>query len=301
MSPVPAPPEDERSEERAERRRLDQLDEKIRLLRPKRQSLIQELLRLSEEQRELFGDRAPQQARLEELHETHRQHGREVARMRSELDGARRLRDERLAVVRELRAALPASARSSVDQLRREMGQLELQQQTRAVSLEEENALIQQIRGLRKEVARAEAEAAEVHRRTDALRAAEAAFGTARDEVERLRKGLDDRRAARDQTMGALKSELVNAGQAMARVREKGQARGMVRRELDDIDRTLRGLEREFDTLRQQHRARRGEARRAVVEHNRTARRATTDPSQLDRAVDDRLEQLLKGGKIRLT
>jgi uncharacterized coiled-coil DUF342 family protein len=291
----------DREEERAERRRLDQLDAKIRELRPKRQALIQELLKLSEEQRGMFDQRAPQQARLEQLNEAHRRLGRDLGHLRNELDTARRVRDERLAIVRELRAAMPKSARSPADQLKKEIGKLEIQQQTRAVPLDEENALIDRMRQLRKEIAQAEAESAEVAKRGEALRAAETAFESARAEVERLRKALDDQRAARDQAMETLKGELVVAGQDMARLREKSQARGTVRRELDDIDRTLRGVEREFDDLRRQHRARRGEARRVVVEHNRSARRSVSDPSEMDRAVDDRMEQLLKEGKIRLT
>ncbi|MGC2289168.1 MAG: hypothetical protein WA688_04850 [Thermoplasmata archaeon] len=301
MAPKPPPPDADREEERAERHRLDQLDAKIRELRPKRQALIQELLRLSDEQRDLFNERGPQQGRLEELNEAHRHLGRDLGRLRSDLDVARRARDERLIVVRELRAAMPKSARSPTEQLRKEMGKLELQQQTRAVPLDEENALIDHMRQLRKEIARAESEATEVAQRAETLRAAEASFESARAEVDRLRKTLDDQRAARDHAMETLKGELVVAGQAMARLREKSQARGTVRRELDDIDRTLRGMEREFDDLRRQYRARRGDARRVVVEHNRSARRAVSDPSEMDRAVDDRLEQLLKGGKIRLT
>jgi uncharacterized coiled-coil DUF342 family protein len=301
MAPKTRPPDGDREEDRAERHRLDQLDSKIRELRPKRQALIQELLRLSEEQREMFDARAPQQSRLEELNEAHRRLGRDLGGLRSELDRARHARDERLAAVRELRASMPKSARSPVDQLKKEMVKLELQQQTRAVPLDEENALIDRMRQLRKEVAVAESEAAVVTKRVEGLRAAEAAFETARADVERLRKALDDQRAARDRAMETLKGELVVAGQAMARLREKAQARGTVRRELDDLDRTLRGMEREFDDLRRQYRARRGEARRVVVEHNRSARRAVSDPSEMDRAVDDRMEQLLKEGKIRLT
>lgn len=297
-----ATPRDEtREEERADRRRLDQLDAKIREFRTKRQTLIQELLRLSDEQRDMFNQRPPQQAKLEELNEAHRVIGRNLATLRQQLDAARRLRDQRLGVVRELRAAMPKSARSPVDQLRREMKKLEIEQQTRAVPLEEENALIDRMRQLRKEIAVAESEASEVAKCAETLRSAEVAFEAARGDVERLRHALDDGRAARDQAMETLKGELVIVGQAMARLREKSQARGTVRRELDDTDRTLRGMEREFDDLRRQYRARRGEARRVVVEHNRSARRAVSDPSAMDRTVDDRLEQLLKEGKVRLS
>ena len=294
-------PDADREEERAERHRLDQLDTKIRELRPKRQALIQELLRLSEEQRKLFEQRSPEQAKLEELNEAHRRLGRDLGHLRTELDTARRVREERLGVVRELRAAMPKSARSQADLLRKEMGKLELEQQTRAVPLEEENALIGRMRLLRKEISVAESEAAEVAKRGEVLRAAEASFEAARQEVDRLRHSLDDQRAAREQAMETLKGELVVAGQQMALLREKSQARGTVRRELDDIDRTLRGMEREFDDLRRQYRARRGVARRVVVEHNRSVRRAVSDPSAMDRTVDDRLEQLLKEGKIRLS
>lgn len=291
----------EREEERADRRRLDQLDAKIRELRPKRQQLIQELLRLSDEQRVMFEQRSPQQAKLEDLNDAHKGLGRELNRIRAELEQARRRGDDRLGTVRELRAAMPKSAHSPSAQLKKEMEKLELQQQTRAVSLEEENALIAHMRQLRKEISVAESEAAEVTKRAETLHAAEAAFEEARAEVERLRRALDDQRAARDRAMESLKGELVVAGQQMAQLRDKSRERGAVRRELDDVDRALRGMEREFDTLRRQYRARRGEARRLVVEHNRSARRAVSDPSELERTVDDRLEQLLKEGKIRLS
>jgi len=301
MPPRGAPPEPDRAEERAERQRLDQLDAKIRELRPHRQALIKELLRLSEEQRQMFEQRTPQQSKLEELNGAHRSMGRDLSRLRQELDAARRQRDDRLVRVRELRAALPKSARYSTDQLRREIKKLEIEQQTKVVSLEAENALIGRMRQLRKEIAVADAEAQVVAQQAATLKEAEAAFEAARADVERLRHALDEGRSVRDQAMESLKGELVHAGQQMARLREKSQERGKVRRELDDVDRTLRGMEREFDTLRRQHHARRGEARRVVVEHNRTARRAVKDPSALERTVDDRLEQLLKEGKVRLS
>lgn len=295
-----APPEGDREEDRAERHRLDQLDAKIRELRPKREALIQQFLRLDDEARDMFNQQSPHQAKLEELHEAHRHLGRELNRLRPSLDSARRVRDERLGVVRELRSTMPKSARSPADQLRKEMKKLELEQQTRAVPIEEENALIGRMRQIRKEIGVAESEATEVAKRGEALHAAEVTFEAARTEVDRLRKALDDQRAARDRAMETLKAELVVAGQRMAELREKSQARGTVRRELDDIDRSLRGTEREFDDLRRQRRARGGEARRVVVEHNRSARRAVSDPSAMDRTVNDRLEQLLKQGKIRL-
>ncbi|MCI4353368.1 MAG: hypothetical protein L3K14_08340 [Thermoplasmata archaeon] len=290
----------EHEEELAERDRLDHLDAKIRELQPKRRALIDKFLRLSDEQQDMFNERAPQQGRLEALNEEHRLIGRDLAHVRGQLDAARRLRDDRLIAVRELRAAMPKTARSRVDLIRKEVEQLELEQQTRAVPLEEENALIGRMRSLRKEVSLAEAEGAAVAKQREALRVAEDAFEAGRVEVERLRRVLDEMRAARDHAMESLKGELVVVGQHMARLREKSQERGIVRRDLEEIDRTLRGMEREFDDLRHRYRARRGEARRVVIEHNRSARRAVSDPSAMDRAVDDRLEQLLKEGKIRL-
>ncbi|MCI4347936.1 MAG: hypothetical protein L3J97_04880 [Thermoplasmata archaeon] len=295
-----ASPDTDHMEERAERERLDHLEAKMRELRPRRETLIDQFLRLSDEQRDLFNQRTPQQGRLEALNEKHRLIGRDLARLRGQLDAARRLRDERLVAVRDLRTAMPKSARSRVDLLRKEVEKLELEQQTRAVPLEEENALIGRMRLLRKEVSLAEAEGAVVAKQRDALRLAEEAFEGGRVEVERLRHVLDEMRTARDQAMEALKAELVVVGQHMARLREKSQERGSVRRDLEDIDRSLQGMEREFDDLRHRNRARRGEARRVVVEHNRSARRAVSDPSAMDRAVDDRLERLLKEGKIRL-
>ncbi len=292
--------EEAREEERTERHRLEQIETKLRELRPRRQELVQELLARVEDQRQLHGERGHRHQTLEQLNEEHRAIGRELSALRGGLGEALQRRDDRLARLRELRAALPQGGRAPIERTRREIEKLELDQQTRARPLAEENALIAHLRELRKELLQAEAEAGVARQQTDALRAAEREFESGRVEVERIRRELDRRRAERDQKMQALKTELVVVGQLVATLREAAAARGTIRQTLDALSDEIRDLEKEYDSIRQRHRDRRSEARRLLIDHNRSARRSTQDPRALDRAVDDRLETLLKEGKVRL-
>lgn len=300
MPPRPPPEDEVRAEDRAARARLDALDRELRALVPRRRALLDEYARLSDDQRRQLDAREPERARLEALHEAHRAVGRELGRLRSELEAARAVREQRLVALRELRNAAPKTAHLRVDHLRRELAQLELEQQTQARTLSEENRLIKQMRQLREEVAAAEAEAGLVAAHAARLAAAESAFEGARAEGERLRAALEERRGARDRAMASLQSELVVAGERMAKLREVAQARSGVRDQLEALDAQLRGMEREFDEIRRRQFARRRDARRAVVDHNRTVRRAVSDASAIDEAADRQLEALLREGRIRI-
>ncbi len=292
--------EEAREEERTERHRLDQIETRLRELRLRRQELVQELLARADDLRHLHAERSHGHQTLEQLNGEHRAIGRDLSVLRRGLGEALQRRDDRLAHLRELRAALPQGGRPRIDRIRREVEKLELDQQTRALPLAEENALIAHLRELRKELAQAEAEAGLARQQTDAVRVAEREFETGRAEVERIRLELDHRRAERDQKMQALKTGLVEVGRLVATIREAAAARSAIRLKLDALSDEVRNLEREYESIRLRHRDRRSDARRLLIDHNRSARRSTQDPHALDRAVDDRLETLLKEGKIRL-
>jgi uncharacterized coiled-coil DUF342 family protein len=293
-------PEETRREERELRRRLDELEPQIRNLRTKRQELIQELLRLSDEQRRLSEQQNPQQARLEGLHEEHRAIGREVARVRSALDSAHQRRDESLARLRSLRAQMPKTGRMQLDRARREIVRLELEQQTRALTLDDENALIARLRQLKKDLTSAEASAGATAQTLEEIKATEAEFEKARTDVDRLRKEFDRLRAERDQRMDTMKGELVSVGQLVARIRETARARAAIRDQLDEVGHALRELDREFDVVRQRLRDRRADTRRAAPERPRSPRRPVDESEALDRTADDKIRRLLKQGHITL-
>ncbi len=300
MPALPPLSEEAREEERTERHRLDQIETRLRELRPRRQELVQELLARADDLRHLHAEQSHSHQTLGQLNDEHRAIGRDLSALRRGLGEALQQRDDRLARVRELRAALPQGGRPRIDRIRREVEKLELDQQTRAVPLADENALIAHLRELRKELSQAEAEVGLARQQTDAVRAAEREFETGRAEVERIRGELDHRRAEREQKMQALKTGLVELGRLVATIREAAAARGAIRLKLDALSDEVRNLEKEYDSIRQRHRDRRSDARRLLLDHNRSVRRSTQDPRALDRAVDDRLETLLEEGKIRL-
>ncbi|MCI4360154.1 MAG: hypothetical protein L3J91_00460, partial [Thermoplasmata archaeon] len=71
MTPGPPLSEEEEREDRADRDALDKVDAKLRELRPKRQRLVEDVRRLSDEQRALFDSRAPRLTSLEAIHQQH--------------------------------------------------------------------------------------------------------------------------------------------------------------------------------------------------------------------------------------
>jgi uncharacterized coiled-coil DUF342 family protein len=297
MPPRPVLSDDDEQHERDARSNLRAIDQRLRTLADKRQTLIAEMRRLSAEQKALYDQRQTPAAEVEKLYQEHHDLGRRLTELRAEREKARRAVEEAVVALRELKLTIAPGERERPDQIRREIAQLELKQQTHALPLSEENALIDHLRQRHKDLKAAEAGAAVAAEHVRLRTEAEARVAAARAEVDRVTKLGLAARAERDAKMAEVRSKLVDAGTAVARLRAKGKERAGVMAQIDAVSHEMDGLERDGRRLLGEVRARREEARRTVRAYA-PGRRPPT--SAVDSAAEANLQELLKRGKVSL-
>ncbi len=298
MAPRPVLSDDEADQERDARGRLRTLDAKLRSLQMRRTELIAEMRKLSGEQRALYDRRQAPQAEVERLYDQHGELGHRIAELRGQREAARRALDEAVIALRELKLSFAPGERLRPEQIRREIAELEHRQQTRALPIDEENALIAHLRQRHKELKLAEAQTEVVANHEQQRKQAEGRVAAARAEIDRLGAEAVAARAARDAKMAEVRAKLVTAGALVAELRAKGKARAEVMGQIDAVSHEMDGLEREGRRLVGEMRARRDEARRTVREYAPGRRRPAA--SMVDATADAQLEELLKRGKITL-
>jgi uncharacterized coiled-coil DUF342 family protein len=300
VSERPALSEDEERDERADRDELRRVESKIREMRSRREGLLNDVRALSADQKALYDQRAPRQAALEGLNAEHQSLGRELGDLRRHRDDARRRLDEALLRLREFRSLAPRGERAHPDQIRREIADLEMRQQTNALPLPEENQLILRVRELTKLVVEADRHQAEIAERQRHLKELEAGLTAARLEVDHLGNEMARAKMERERRMQSMRERLVDEGRLVAEIREKARARGLAMERLDAAHREVLQLEREADRLVGRLRSRRHEARQTVRDYNRTVRDNLAGPDAYARVAEAQLEELLKRGRVTL-
>lgn len=297
---VPARPilsEDGERQEREDQNRLRALDSRLDHLYQRRGELIQEMRRLSGEQKALYDRRQAPQTEVEELYQAHGALGKRLSELRGERDGARKAVEEAVIQLRELKLTFAPGERVNPERLRKEIADLELRQQTRALSLGDENALIALLRQKTKELKEAEARGSVVAEHEQQRKEAEARVTTARANLDRLGREMAAARAERDTKMAEIRSKLAAAGGLIAELRAKGRERADVMAKVDAASREIADAEREGRQILGHIRARRDEARKTLRAYTRP-RRPVEDI--LESAAEAHLEELLKRGKVTL-
>ncbi len=297
MPPRPFLSDQEERDEREDRNRLRTLDARLDALHRQRQPLIADIQRLAAEQRALYDRRQAPQDLVEKLYREHGELGRKAAELRTQRDRARTKVDEALIRLRELRLTFAPGERVRPENLKREIAELELLQQTRAVPIDEENALIARLRQRSQELKTAEARAGLVSEHERQRKEAEAAVAAARAEVDALGAAMAEARTTRDRRMVEIRETLEGAGALVAEMRAKGRERAELMARVDAIGREIADLEREGRRLIGAARARREESRKTVREFTRH-RGPTAD--LLDTAAEAQLAELMKRGKVTL-
>ncbi|MGP8078797.1 MAG: hypothetical protein ACLQD8_00530 [Thermoplasmata archaeon] len=285
-------------EEREERDRLRQLEARLNSLLDKRRELVGQVRGLSAKQQELYNRRQAPQAEAEQLHEEFGQLGRHLSELRRGCEAARRKLEDAVIRRRELVLTFDRGERLNPEQVRREMAELELRQQTRALPIKEEDALIAELRQKAKELKEFEArkEIAAEHERQ--RHEADAAIVAARAEVARLVEEMETARSERDKRRGEIPARLEAAGALVAEMRVAGRARAELLTQLDVLGREIAEVEREGRELMARSRQRRADAREILKEYARplpSPRR--NDPSAV---AESHLEELMKRGKVTL-
>lgn len=282
-------------EDRAQARRLEA---RFESLLARRRTLLTEVRRLSTEQKELFDKRQAPQAEVEKLHHEHGQLGRTLMELRRSRDAARAAVDEAVARRRELALTFDRGERERPEQIRREIAELELRQQTSALPLKEENELIAHLRKRTADLKEAEGRIAVVAQHEQARKAADQAIGAARAEVDRISAEMLRMRAERDGKMVAIRQRLEAAGALVAELRAKAKAREDVMKEVVTVSRELDGVDREGREVMARSRARRAEAVRTLREFSRP--RGPGKEEALANVAEAHLAELMKRGKVTL-
>jgi uncharacterized coiled-coil DUF342 family protein len=299
MGRTPLSEEAEREEEQG-RERLRAAETKLRELGSRRQGLLEQVHRLSDQQKELYDLRQPKQQHLDEIHDAHRSAGQKLSELRRRRDQVRGLVDEALIQLRLVRQELPKGDHLRPEQIRRDMAQLELRQQTHALPLPEENALIDQLRAMKKQLVRAEKDHGLVEVHEAKRKAAEENLAQRRKEFEELSATLQHLHTERDRTMQAMRAVLLEVGQLVAEIREKGRQRAEVMTRLDTTNRQFMELDREVGGLLEASRRRRQEAHKTMGEYNRAVRSSVSGTSVVERTAEAQLAELLKRGRVTL-
>ena len=300
MAPRPILSDTDVTEERDARSRLRSIDSRLKSLGEKRHDLIVEMRRLSEEQKALYERRQVPAMEVERLYSEHGEMGKRLAALRAERVAARGALERAVVALRELKLSFEPGERVRPEQIRREIAQLELRQQTNALPLPEENALIAQLRQRSQDLKVAEARTQVVAEHDRQRKEAEARIAAARAEVERLTAELSKAKVDRDAKMNEVRGKLVDAGGLVAALRTKGKERSAVMAEIDAVSREMRDLERDGRRTLGEIRARRDEARRTVRAYA-PRRGGSAASAAAESAAEAHLQELLKRGKVTLS
>ena len=264
-------------EEKAERERLRQLENRLNGLLDRRRELLGQVRALTSKQHELYYGQHGPQAEAERLHHETGQLGRRLGELRSARDKARQALEDAVIRRRELLLTFDRGDRLNPEQLRREIAELELRQQTRALPIEEENALIAELRQKAKDLQQYEArkEVAVEHERQ--RKEADAAILAARAEIDRIGKEMEAARSEREKRRSEIPANLEAAGAVVAELRTVGRSRAELMTQVDALNREIAEVEREGRELMARTRQREEDARLILEEYSRPL--SPSDPS----------------------
>lgn len=294
--------EEAEQEERADRDEFRKTESKLRELRGRRQALVTEVRELSAKQKELYDARQPRQQALEATHAEHQALGHALNDLRRKRDASRGALEHAMIALREYRATLPKGSEGPhPEQVKREIAELEMRQQTHALPLPEENQLIDRLRFLSKQLKESEKHRGESDARHQRLKALEAELAARRADADQLGPEMARLRAEREKKMQSMRDQLVEVGRLVAELRETARRRGEVMARLDAAHHEVVGLERQADHLVKRSRDRVHEARSTVRDYNRAVRETVAGEGAYARVADAQLQELMKRGRITLS
>ncbi|HEV2230647.1 MAG TPA: hypothetical protein VGS18_00465, partial [Thermoplasmata archaeon] len=222
------------------------------------------------------------------------------AEARRARDAARGRVQEALVAVREFRSTMTRGTRPDPATLQREIAALEHRQQTHALPLPEENALLARLRKLTQELGEAERDRGAAEAQRAKLKELEGNLAARRAEFDGLTNELPRLKSERERRMESIRARLVDEGAVVASLREAARRREAAFERLQAIGKQIDELEQEGDRLLRNSKARRQEARHVLQEYNRSVRGGVDPELAQQRSVDGRLEELLKRGKVVL-
>jgi len=258
-----------RREEKEERERLRQLEVRLDSLKGRRHELLGQVRSLSSKQHELYNRGRAPQTEAERMYHEFGELGRHLAELRRGVQKAREDFENAVIRRRELVLTFDRGERLNPEQVRREIAELELRQQTRALPLEEENALIAELRRKVQALKEFETRKELVEKHEVQRREADATIVAARAEIDRMLKEMDVARAEREKRKAGIPTNLEAAGAAVAEMREAGRTRAELMAQVDTLSREIAEIEREGRDLLARYHQRQEIAREIMREYAR--------------------------------
>jgi uncharacterized coiled-coil DUF342 family protein len=298
--PRPVLTEEAEQEDRDDRDLIRHAESKLRDLYNRRAALLEQVDKLSDGQRDLFEERQRRQNAVEEVYQDHQAMGHRLAELRRARDAARSKLDGAVVAGRLVRGEMPKGDHATPEQIRKEMESLEHRQQTTALPLKDENALIDRMRALKTQLVAAERDRAAIQAVLVKRKEAEDAVRARKLELDAIHTEFETLRAQRERAMASIRDRLVDVGGLLAEVREKAKERGAVMARVEAFSDEIRTLERDVNARVRATRDRRLEAKRTVVDYNREVRQNVAGERAYSQAADAQLEELMKRGKVTL-
>jgi uncharacterized coiled-coil DUF342 family protein len=298
--PRPVLTEEAEREDREDRDAVYRAEGKLRDLYNRRAALLDQVHALSDGQKDLYDERQRRQAAVEDLYQAHQALGGRLSELRRARDSARSKLDESVVAARLVRGEIPKGDHATPEQLRKEIESLEARQQTTALPLKEENALIDRMRSMRTQLAAAEKDRAAIQAALAKRKGAEDAVRARKAELDAIQEEFERVRVERERAMTGIRDRLVDVGGLLAQMREKAKERGVVMARVDAFSDEIRTLERDVNARLRASRDRRLEAKRTVGDYNRSVRENVAGEGAYARAADAQLEELMKRGKVTL-
>jgi uncharacterized coiled-coil DUF342 family protein len=292
--------EEAEQEDRDDRDKIRHSESKLRDLYNRRAVLLDQVHQLSDGQRDLFEERQRRQNAVEEVYQDHQAMGNRLAELRRARDAARSKLDEAVVSGRMVRGEMPKGDHATPDQIRKEMESLEHRQQTTALPLKDENALIDRMRALKAQLVAAEKDRAAIQAVLAKRKEAEDAVRARKVELDAIHNEFEGLRANRERAMASIRDRLVDVGGLLAQVREKAKERAAVMARVDAFSEEIRALEQDVNARLRATRDRRQEAKRTVVDYNREVRRNVAGEGAYAQAAEQQLEELMKRGRVTL-
>ncbi|MDE1819881.1 MAG: hypothetical protein KGJ23_04645 [Euryarchaeota archaeon] len=275
-------------------------EQKLRGMKERRAEMLALARRLAEEAFDLQNRRGPIYQDVEKLHQEFRELGKKAQELRTEREKLRARIDALRIELREEGEGHDRRSRPRPERLIQEIAALEKKQQTTAMPLKEENALIDRMRELRSQLGEAEKNQSVWKAKDETLLGLRQELELSRKRDEEIGTEAEKIFRRRDEAMKLVKARLTEVGHLVAEIRGKGKARGELIDKVDKLSQEIRDLEKNVMGLLHQSRERKTEARKLLDEHNRSVRQMTRNEEMLSRTAEDNLKTLFKNGKIAL-
>ena len=201
---------------------------------------------------------------------------------------------------RRVRGQLHGSISGELDRLRKDVKGMEMRQQTSILKIEEENALLDDLRDKLKELKALEhlrSEQDKIGKEVRDLDGSITDLFQAADKEHELVVKLNTEAKDRHEKIGVLSAQISSLA---ADADKKHEAYLKVRARADELHGKAMEMRETVLTIRNTDRAEIREARNLLRQQNITVRRELLDERKLDKAAEDALQLLLKKGRVEM-